>query len=68
MSTDGSRELTNLWPHCILTDISGSEIEKRSKYIDLSAKYSIDVLIIIDSDEYVLEDSNWEIFVVTWIK
>lgn len=62
MSTDGSRELTNLWPHCILTDVSGSEIEKRSKYIDLSAKYSIDVLIIIDSDEYILEDSNWEIF------
>ena len=38
--------------------VSSSEIEKRSKYIDLSAKYSIDVLIIIDSDEYILEGSN----------
>ncbi len=47
MSTNGSRELINLWTLCILTGVSTGKIEKRSKYVNHSTKYSIDVLIII---------------------
>ena len=62
LSTDGSRELIKSYSQSVLVDFPGNEVEKRSKYLELCAKHHIDVLLIIDSDEFVLEDANWELF------
>jgi hypothetical protein len=41
-----------------------SEIQKRQKYFDLSYRFSLDVLIVMDSDEYIIHDrTNWPLFV-----
>ena len=62
LSTDGSRELVKSYSQSILIDFPGSEVEKRSKYLEQSAQHSMDVLLIIDSDEFVLEDADWDAF------
>jgi hypothetical protein len=62
LSTDGSRELVTSYPKCVLIDFPKSEFEKRSKYLEISALYYVDVLLIIDSDEFVLPDANWKLF------
>jgi hypothetical protein len=62
LSTDGSRELLKSYSRCVLIDFPGYEFEKRSKYLEYCSKYSVDVLLIIDSDEFVLDNANWKIF------
>jgi SAM-dependent methyltransferase len=47
---------------CILIDYPNFEFDKRNKYLELCGVYNIDVLLIIDSDEFVLENSNWDEF------
>jgi hypothetical protein len=53
LSTDGNRELVKTYPQCMLIDFPRSEFEKRSKYLEYCQTYSVDVLLIIDSDEFV---------------
>ncbi len=54
LSTDGSRELVLSYPNTVLVDYPGvSEVDKRNKYLQLAKNY--DWLLIIDSDEYVIE-------------
>jgi hypothetical protein len=62
LSTDGSRELTKHYPNCLLIDCPKPEFEKRTKYLEYSAHYSVDVLLIIDSDEFVIDNRDWKIF------
>src|SRR5438876_1193322 len=63
LSTDGSRELVRSYSKCLLIDFPGQEFKKRSKYLDYCSIYSIDVLLIIDSDEFVLDNaSDWNLF------
>jgi hypothetical protein len=62
LSTDGSRELVNSYTKCKLIDFCRSEIEKRSKYLEYCSNYHVDVLLIIDSDEFVLDNSDWKVF------
>ena len=59
LSTDGSRELVKSYSKCLLIDFPESEPEKRNKYLELCKEYSVDMLLIIDSDEYILESSDW---------
>jgi len=62
LSTDGSRELVTSYSKSVLIDFPGFETEKRSKYLEYCFLYSIDVLLIIDSDEYVMNPENWNKF------
>jgi hypothetical protein len=62
LSKDGSRELVKSYPKCLLIDYPMAEFEKREKYLEYCALYSVDILLIIDSDEFVLRDHNWELF------
>jgi hypothetical protein len=62
LSTDGSRELVKSYPQCMLIDFPRSEFEKRSKYLEYCQTYSIDVLLIIDSDEFILNNADWKAF------
>jgi hypothetical protein len=62
LSTDGSRETAESYPKCKLIDLSRSEFEKRAKYLEYCSIYQVDVLLIIDSDEFVLNNSDWKMF------
>ncbi len=46
----------------VLVDYLGSEIEKRQKYCDLCKEFECEYLLIIDSDEYILEGGDWAKF------
>ena len=60
-STDGSTEFLESFPNVIIEKFVGMEHDKRQRYVELAVKYDIDVLIIIDSDEYVSE-ADWKTF------
>ena len=62
LSTDGSRKLVRSYPKCVLIDFPKPEFEKRTKYLEYSALHSVDVLLIIDSDEFVLDNADWKMF------
>jgi hypothetical protein len=61
-STDGSRELVKSYAKCLLLDCPRPEFEKREKYLEYCALYSVDILLIVDSDEFVLNGHGWETF------
>ncbi|MHA1961704.1 MAG: hypothetical protein ACW99U_15895 [Candidatus Thorarchaeota archaeon] len=57
LSTDGSRDVVLSYPNSILIDAANSlQVEKRNKYLELAGEYDIEVMIHIDSDEYVVGD------------
>jgi hypothetical protein len=62
LSTDRSRELVKSYSKCLLIDCPNPEFEKRAKYLELCALYSVDVLFIINSDEFVINNHDWETF------
>lgn len=62
MSTDGSRELVKSYSKCLLIDYPKPEFEKRQKYLEYCGLYSVDILLIIDSDEFVLNNCDLETF------
>jgi hypothetical protein len=62
LSTDGSREVVRSYSKCLLIDFPGSEYEKRAIYLKYCSVYSIDILLIIDSDEFILNNPNWDLF------
>jgi hypothetical protein len=62
LSTDGSRELVQSYSRCMLIDFPRSEFEKRCKYLEYCSTYSADVLMIIDSDEFILDTADWKMF------
>jgi hypothetical protein len=55
LSYDGSRELVKQYSDykVVLVDCPKPEFEKRQHYLKLCSEYGVDVLLIIDSDEYV---------------
>lgn len=64
LSDDGSRELIKSYDNTILIDKPNSyEIEKRQAYVNWCGPFpmTIDFLLIVDSDEYVL-DYDQEVF------
>jgi hypothetical protein len=61
LSTDGSREVVCGYPNAILVDAGGiRQVEKRNRYFELAAEHDVDLLLMIDSDEYVIGD--WHLF------
>ncbi len=60
-SDDGSTEYLEQFDNVIIEKFVGMEYDKRQKYIDLAVKNNVDVLIIIDSDEYVSK-ADWNLF------
>ena len=61
LSDDGSTEYLQQFKNVIIEEFMGMEHDKRQKYIDLAVKHNVDVLIIIDSDEYV-DTADWKLF------
>jgi len=61
-STDGSRELVKSYPKVLLVDCAKPEFEKREKYLEYCALYSVDILLIIDSDEFVVNGHDCKTF------
>lgn len=51
-SSDKQIEWMSDYKNTILVSFSGDEWEKRQAYFDLSKDYHIDVLVVVDSDEY----------------
>ena len=62
LSSHEVREYLRSIENVILVDYPGSEVAKRQKYCDLCRQNGIDYLLIIDSDEYILEQSDWPKF------
>lgn len=62
LSTDGSREVVRSYSKCVLIDLPSSEYEKRAIYLKYCYIYSIDILLIIDSDEFILNNADWDLF------
>ena len=60
-SDDGSSEYLTQFKNIIIEKFVGMEHDKRQRYIELAKQYKVDVLIIIDSDEYVAE-ADWSKF------
>lgn len=66
LSTDGSRELVSSYKNTLLLDMPNTyEIKKRQAYVDYCSSWNklarkkMEYLLIVDSDEYVLEyDQN----------
>lgn len=49
-------------PNVILVDLPATEIQKRGKYLELARQYDCEYLIILDGDEFVLPESDWQTF------
>lgn len=65
LSTDGSREMIrqDFAEKTVLVDAPIVEFQKRQKYLELCGQYNCNLLIIIDSDEYIWNEvSHWEYF------
>lgn len=60
-STDGSTEFLEQYKNVIIRKFVGMEHDKRQQYVELAKEYNVDVLLIIDSDEYVAE-VDWPLF------
>ena len=60
-STDGSTEFLQTFPNVIIRKFIGMEHEKRNQYLELADEMEVDVLLIIDTDEYV-KNADWEQF------
>lgn len=61
LSDDGTRELCSQYKAVELVDYPSTEVSKRNKYLELCKRDGVDFLLIIDSDEYVL-DADWDAF------
>ena len=60
-SDDGSTEYLSQFKNIIIRKFVGMEHDKRQQYIEMCKEHDIDVLIIIDSDEYVSQ-ADWDLF------
>lgn len=56
------RDYLKTVPNCILVDYPATEVQKRQRYLDLCRQYECQFLLIIDSDEFVMEGSDWKSF------
>ena len=61
LSTDGSRDIVKQYRNALLIDCPAfSEFEKRQTYLELCQTNNVDVLLIIDSDEFVGANADWD--------
>ena len=57
LSTDGSRDIIENRKNAVLEDCAGWEWDKRQTYLNIAQACNVDVLVIVDSDEYFHECS-----------
>ena len=62
LSNDGSRQVANRYPNTLLFDLASTQINKRNRYLQLSKKYGLDFLLILDSDEFIQDGADWALF------
>jgi hypothetical protein len=63
LSTDNLDYETENYPNVLIEYAPDLlEHEKRNKYLELCKEFKIDFLLIVDSDEYFIDDSDWEQF------
>ena len=60
-SDDGSTEYLEQFDNVIIDRFVGMEHDKRNRYVEMAVEEGIDVLIILDSDEYIVE-ADWPKF------
>jgi hypothetical protein len=61
LSIDGSRDIVKQFRNAVLVDCPAwSEFDKRQKYLELCQTNNVDVLLIIDSDEYIGKSADWD--------
>lgn len=60
-SDDGSTEYISGFPNAILRQYVGMEHDKRNVYVEIAESLDLDYIIILDSDEFILE-ADWETF------
>ena len=62
LSTDGSREFAQSFDNVILIDAPNlREVDKRQIYLDKTKELDIDLLLVLDSDEFI-ECDDWDLF------
>lgn len=59
LSDDGTREICDQFENVVLIDCPADEVTKRNRYLQACREYGIDYLLIIDSDEYIIEADWW---------
>lgn len=58
-STDNSRKVIESFPNAVYYCYPNlTEIDKRNKYLEIAGNKEIDFLLVIDSDEYAVTDTN----------
>lgn len=62
LSSQSVRDYLKTIPNLVLVDLPATEIKKRQKYLDMCQQYGCEFLLIIDSDEFVLPESDWTLF------
>lgn len=62
LSDDGTRELCEQFENVVLIDCPADEVTKRNRYLQACREYGIDYLLIVDSDEYVIEADWWRFY------
>ena len=60
-SDDGSTEYLSGFPNVLFRKFVGMEHDKRQQYIEMAKEHNISVLIILDTDEYIVE-ADWPLF------
>lgn len=49
-------------PNVILVDLPATEIQKRGKYLSMCQELDCEYLLILDGDEFILPESDWQQF------
>lgn len=63
LSTDGSREVVRSYDNAVLVSAPNlMEVKKRQVMLDACGIYKVDVLCVLDSDEYFDESADWKLF------
>ena len=55
-------------PNLILVSYPATEIQKRQRYLDMCKQFECDYLLIIDTDEFLLPESDWNQFIANLSK
>jgi len=61
LSGQGVRDYLRGIPNCILIDFPNrKENEKRQQYLNLCQNFMSDFLLILDADEFITDETNWD--------
>ena len=61
-SIDGTKEYCSSLDKVKYYEMFADQTEKRTKYMKLSKRYDCDLLLVVDSDDYVHQSTDWNTF------